>query len=142
MAPSNEQPAMQPPHFSLEDAIRSVILQLPAYKTSTSDESQPRADILLDANENSLGSCLAPRSSLKLATNGHTSPNKHLAYAFFETAALHRYPSCSQWRLKRLIAECKGLPGNDETENHTLCGLISSLRPQACWSRRWCSRYR
>lgn len=47
---------MLPLHFKLVDAIRPNILALPPYCTSTSDEHGARASILLDANENALGS--------------------------------------------------------------------------------------
>ncbi|KAF8542580.1 pyridoxal phosphate-dependent transferase [Trichophaea hybrida] len=101
---------MYPVHFSLENAIRPNVLATPAYITSTSDEVQQRSSILLDANENSLGSCLAPHSH-KLQTNGHTTTATTVAMGFAESAALHRYPSASQSHLKRAIAAWKGLPG-------------------------------
>ncbi|MCJ1248749.1 histidinol-phosphate transaminase [Trapelia coarctata] len=106
---SNAEAAMQPAHFSLEGAIRPKILALPAYVTSTSDEFQPRSTILMDANENSLGSCLTTCPSADLGVDEQVNLNDDLALAFSEITRLHRYPSASQWQLKRSIAEWRGL---------------------------------
>jgi hypothetical protein len=47
----------KPEHFSLERVIRSSILSLKPYRCARDDYDQ---GILLDANENSLGSSLSP----------------------------------------------------------------------------------
>lgn len=106
---SNPEAALQPCHFSLEGAIRPKILALPAYVTSTSDEVQPRSTILMDANENSLGSCITTCSSTELGVDERANLNDDLAFAFSEMTRLHRYPSASQWQLKRSIADWRGL---------------------------------
>ncbi|KAK6832824.1 hypothetical protein RU639_003876 [Aspergillus parasiticus] len=94
---------MKPSHFKLENAIRPNIYALPKYITSTSDEFQARSKILLDANENSLGTCLAPPAK---SSNG-CDPNELLGYIFASTMSLNRYPSASQAQLKSRIAESR-----------------------------------
>ncbi|KAJ9197755.1 hypothetical protein DTO164E3_5609 [Paecilomyces variotii] len=94
---------MKPAHFSLEKAIRPNILVLPKFITSTSDELQARSKILLDANENSFGTCL--ESLTKVNNDGDTD---HLLGSIFAGATpLNRYPSASQAKLKSLIADSK-----------------------------------
>ena len=114
---------MQPPHFSLKTAIRPCILAIPAFVTSTSDTFQPRTGILLDANENSLGSGFA---SFKFSLpeshhDGNCDPDlnekDYLRLDGFTSESesvtvLHRYPSAAQFQLKKLVAESRGLPGN------------------------------
>lgn len=109
---------MQPSHFSLKNTIRPCILAIPAFVTSTSDTFHPRSGILLDANENSLGSGFSSHPLPKSHPSGHIDVDidlndKHyLGLGFTELIALHRYPSASQLHLKQLIAESKGVPGN------------------------------
>lgn len=69
--------------FEINKLIRENIKKLIPY-SSARDEFTGRADIFLDANENSLGSPL---------------PNKY-----------NRYPDPHQWKIKQKIAEIKGVP--------------------------------
>ena len=69
--------------FEINELIRENIKKLIPY-SSARDEFTGRADIFLDANENSLGSPL---------------PNKY-----------NRYPDPHQWKIKQKIAEIKGVP--------------------------------
>jgi len=69
--------------FDLNKLVRENIKKLVPY-SSARDEFTGRADIFLDANENSLGSPL---------------PNKY-----------NRYPDPHQWKIKQKIAEIKGVP--------------------------------
>lgn len=94
---------MKPAHFSLEGAIRPNVIALPKFITSTSDEIQARRKILLDANENSLGTCL--ESLAVMSNNGDTS--SLLGSAPAGAPPLNRYPSASQAKLKGLIADSK-----------------------------------
>ena len=121
---------MQPSHFSLESAIRPYILATPAFVTSCLDKSRPRSGILLDANENSLGSCLAHSSAFEISTNGHTSQYDDLGSAFVGKSTLHRYLSASQWQLKRSIADWRGVPGISHSYNLICKTLIYLLDTQ------------
>ncbi|KAL1885883.1 histidinol-phosphate transaminase [Paecilomyces lecythidis] len=94
---------MKPAHFSLEGAIRPNVIALPKFITSTSDEIQARRKILLDANENSLGTCL--ESLAVMNNNGDTS--SLLGPAPAGAPPLNRYPSASQAKLKGLIVNSK-----------------------------------
>lgn len=94
---------MKPSHFSSEKAIRPNIFALPKYITSTSDEFRERGKILLDANENSLGTCLAPPGKF----NNGWDANELLGFVFAGAASLNRYPSASQAQLKSRIADTK-----------------------------------
>ncbi len=69
--------------FDINKLIRDNIRKLVPY-SSARDEFTGRADIFLDANENSLGSPL---------------PGKY-----------NRYPDPHQWKIKQKIAEIKGVP--------------------------------
>lgn len=97
---------MKPAHFSLEKAIRPNIFALPKYITTTSDEFQERSKILLDANENRLGTCLTPPAKFN---NGCdlSYTNELLGYIFAGATSLNRYPSASQAHLKSRIADAK-----------------------------------
>ncbi|KAJ5516877.1 histidinol-phosphate aminotransferase [Penicillium freii] len=88
------------------NAIRPNIYALPKYIASTSDGFQARSKILLDANENSLGTCLAPPAKF---SNGWdpSCTNELLGYIFAGTTSLNRYPSASQAQLKSHIAESR-----------------------------------
>jgi histidinol-phosphate aminotransferase len=131
---------MLPTHFDLDFSIRPNVRAIPAYITSTSDEHKPRTAILLDANENALGSCLAPTSPYRPqngfykglsscddshmpSTPYHSNGNVFVkngsvksrvaainqqAVKFSESTSLHRYPSASQFQLKRAIADWRG----------------------------------
>ncbi|GAD95956.1 predicted protein [Paecilomyces variotii No. 5] len=94
---------MEPEHFSLEGAIRPNVLALPKFMTSTSDELQARNKILLDANENSQGTCLEHFKDL----NNRLATNSLLSSTDTGAPPLNRYPSASQAKLKSLIADSK-----------------------------------
>ena len=70
-------------NFDLNKLVRDNIKKLVPY-SSARDEFTGRADIFLDANENSLGSPL---------------PKNY-----------NRYPDPHQWKIKQRISEIKGVP--------------------------------
>ena len=89
---------LQPAHFSLDFAIRPNILALPRYITSTSNETQARPEICLDANENSAGSCLASQK-----------PRLKYGQSSVDLSGLNRYPPASQSTLKQRIVQWRQL---------------------------------
>lgn len=82
--------------FSLSRAIRPNILSLVPYRCARDDY---QSGILLDANENALGPCVAIEEEL----------------------SLHRYPDPSHPRIKERIATLRGLPSPD----HVFLGVGS-----------------
>ncbi|KAF2128275.1 PLP-dependent transferase [Dothidotthia symphoricarpi CBS 119687] len=91
--------ALVPSHFSLHFAVRKNILAFPKYVTSTSDDVQERAAVLLDANENSAGSCLAPEAEI-----GGGCPQDTI-----DLSNLNRYPSASHKSLRQRIVQWRRL---------------------------------
>jgi len=87
-----------PPHFSLEPLIRPNILALTPYRCARDDYS---AGVLLDANENAIGSALPADTS--------------------DLADLNRYPSPTHDDLRRSIASFRGVPD----ENWVFLGVGS-----------------
>ncbi|KAG6835104.1 hypothetical protein H0H93_004810 [Arthromyces matolae] len=75
-----------PSQFTLEGVIRPNILALQPYRCARDDY---QSGVLLDANENALGPCIADDEELNL----------------------HRYPDPSHPELKSSIASLRGLPG-------------------------------
>ncbi|WWD15927.1 histidinol-phosphate transaminase [Kwoniella shandongensis] len=89
-----------PAHFDLEPLIRPNILALQPYRCARDDYS---AGILLDANENAIG------SSIPSLANGVASQTLSLL-SDSEIASLNRYPSPTHDELKRSIAKLRGVP--------------------------------
>jgi len=99
-----------PAHFSLEPLIRPNILALQPYRCARDDYS---AGILLDANENAIGSALPALNAVAAETMSLLSST--------ERAALNRYPSPTHDELKRAIALFRGVPD----ENWVFLGVGS-----------------
>ena len=128
----------QPAHFSLESLIRPNILALTPYRCARDDYS---AGVLLDANENAIGSALpalqwtkpktnGTHSQANGNTNGHASSEKDpdaiaaqtlALLSEAEDASLNRYPSPTHDELKRAIAHFRGVPD----ENWVFLGVGS-----------------
>lgn len=79
----------KPAHFQLENVVRPNILALQPYRCARDDYQE---GVLLDANENALGTSIPP------ALNKHT----HLD--------LHRYPDPSLHGVRPRITELRGMP--------------------------------
>ncbi|ORX39885.1 histidinol-phosphate transaminase [Kockovaella imperatae] len=85
-----------PPHFSLERLIRPNILSLEPYRCARDDYSE---GVLLDANENAMGSVLPKKlDPVAAQTLEHVQGD------------LNRYPSPTHDDLKRKIAKFRGVP--------------------------------
>jgi len=99
-----------PSHFSLEPLIRPNILALTPYRCARDDYS---AGVLLDANENAIGSALPDVNPVAAQTLSLLSPS--------EISSLNRYPSPTHDDLKRSIASFRGVPD----ENWVFLGVGS-----------------
>ncbi|KAJ7594615.1 histidinol-phosphate aminotransferase [Mycena floridula] len=95
--PLNSQ---QPAHFDIEKVIRPNILALHPYRCARDDYKD---GILVDANENALGSSIATPDGLTEELN------------------LHRYPDPSHDPIKQRIASLRGITGID----HVFLGVGS-----------------
>ncbi|KAI8816853.1 pyridoxal phosphate-dependent transferase [Fimicolochytrium jonesii] len=94
----------KPHHFSLEAAVRPNILALKPYRCARDDYS---TGILLDANENSFGTCLPPTLAPSLLPS---TPSLLPATSDTPTDThLERYPSPHQPTLKHLISSFRAL---------------------------------
>lgn len=116
----------KPSHFSLESIIRPNILALTPYRCARDDYS---AGVLLDANENAIGSALP---ALKIKTpqepneNGQVDPSAIAQQTLSllsdeEISSLNRYPSPTHDDLKKSIASFRGVPD----ENWVFLGVGS-----------------
>lgn len=105
LAPSSTP--TRPAHFDIERVIRPNILALRPYRCARDDYS---SGILLDANENSLGHSISPRSEgATLQVNGNAPPADDPILGL----DLHRYPDPSHAEIKDHIAKLRGLPSTD-----------------------------
>ena len=107
----------KPAHFSLEPLIRPNILSLEPYRCARDDYSE---GILLDANENAIGSALPFRSSKANGLDPVVSETLSLM-SEQEISSLNRYPSPTHDDLKRKIATFRGVPD----ENWVFLGVGS-----------------
>ena len=114
-----------PSHFDLESIVRSNILALTPYRCARDDYS---AGILLDANENAIGSALPARqSSGSTSTDGSKTDASAIAAQTLslltdeEKLGLNRYPSPTHDDLKAKIASFRGVPD----ENWVFLGVGS-----------------
>src|ERR1041385_7360767 len=82
--------------FNLENLLRANIRNLVPY-SSARDEFKGKAEVYLDANENSFGS---PLGSLPFFRQG-------------QGVSLNRYPDPLQWELKEKISQVKGVPAEN-----------------------------
>ena len=103
-----------PAHFSLEPLIRPNIITLEPYRCARDDYSE---GILLDANENAIGSALPPR---QVKVNGDANSVLDIM-TDQEINSLNRYPSPTHDDLKRRIAKFRGVPD----ENWVFLGVGS-----------------
>lgn len=116
----------KPDHFSLEPLIRPNILALTPYRCARDDYS---AGVLLDANENAIGSALPalkPKSPGQADQDGQVDPTAiaHQTLSLLsdaEISSLNRYPSPTHDDLKRSIASFRGVPD----ENWVFLGVGS-----------------
>ncbi|KAL4892363.1 histidinol-phosphate aminotransferase [Aspergillus ambiguus] len=95
---------LEPSHFSLDFAIRPAVLNAPTYATTTSDQVSKRPAVVLDANENPEGNCLARPRWLSRCL-------PFLRPFGVTLDSLKRYPSSSQRDLKTNIARWRQLDG-------------------------------
>ncbi|KAK0614954.1 pyridoxal phosphate-dependent transferase [Bombardia bombarda] len=94
----------------LQAIFRPNVLLAGKYATPTETQRRPRT--LLDANENSLGSCLVRGSIQSNGKHGtHLTSGLDLAAILFsESLSLHRYPSAAAWEeVKQQIVLSRGL---------------------------------
>src|SRR5712671_5586701 len=125
----------RPAHFDIERVIRPNILSLHPYRCARDDYS---SGILLDANENALGHSIAqvedtPPSTTTVQLNGDAHVDAELDRSFL-SPDIHSYPDPSHPKVKRRIAEVRGLPST----NHTFLDVGSDgvIRPShACLIR-------
>jgi len=93
-------------HFSLEKAIRSNILSLKPYRCARDDYEH---GILLDANENSLGSALSPTQEIEKRVRFEAGSAHQLSAEDggfnIHSLSLHRYPSPSQIPIKQNLCD-------------------------------------
>jgi histidinol-phosphate aminotransferase len=113
LAPSSAP--TRPAHFDIERVIRPNILALRPYRCARDDYS---SGILLDANENSLGHSISPRSE-------DATPQLNGSAALADDPILgldlHRYPDPSHPEIKDRIVKLRGLPSTD----HVFLGVGS-----------------
>ncbi|KAI7945043.1 hypothetical protein MJO28_010738 [Puccinia striiformis f. sp. tritici] len=92
----------QPEHFRLDKVIRPNILSLKPYRCARDDYDH---GILLDANENSLGSALSPTEKV----DQQAIPSQQLSLEHgglnIHSLSLHRYPSPSQIPIKQNLCD-------------------------------------
>jgi len=100
------QAMVYPAHFSLSSVIRPNILALTPYRCARDDYNQ---GILLDANENALGSSISPASTID-SDSVQDIPPELLPTLSLD---LHRYPDPSHPLIKSRIASLRELPSLD-----------------------------
>lgn len=101
--------AHKPAHFKLENLIRPNILSLEPYRCARDDY---QSGILLDANENSLGHSLPPKSVIPHnpgTSNGATSVQSSEAD---DPLSLNRYPDPGLFGIKDSLAQLRGVPND------------------------------
>lgn len=90
-----------PEHFSLQEVIRPNILSLKPYRCARDDY---HSGILLDANENSLGSALA--SAQQVDSDFELLKTETFAsLSNIQSLCLHRYPSPTQLPIKQNLCD-------------------------------------
>ncbi|OAV96028.1 hypothetical protein PTTG_02297 [Puccinia triticina 1-1 BBBD Race 1] len=94
--------AALPEHFSLDRVIRPNILSLTPYRCARDDYDR---GILLDANENSLGSALSPAQDSKKEDVPAQQLSLENGELNIRSLSLHRYPSPSQIPIKRNLCD-------------------------------------
>ncbi|SNX84028.1 probable histidinol-phosphate transaminase [Melanopsichium pennsylvanicum] len=102
--------AHKPAHFSLEHLIRPNILSLEPYRCARDDY---QSGILLDANENSLGHSLPPKSVIPHnpgTSNGGATPVASTESD--DSLSLNRYPDPGLFGIKGSLAELRGVPND------------------------------
>ncbi|SPO29707.1 probable histidinol-phosphate transaminase [Ustilago trichophora] len=103
--------AHKPAHFTLEHLIRPNILSLEPYRCARDDY---QSGILLDANENSLGHSLPPKSSIP-HNPGNPSGSDSTPVAASESddpLSLNRYPDPGLFGIKSSLAQLRDVPNN------------------------------
>lgn len=110
-------PSPLAPHFSLTSLIRPNILSLTPYRCARDDYD---AGILLDANENALGSALTSASTSQKKQAGLVNGNGVRAEnpvpgLDLEKLELHRYPSPLHLPLKQQICDLRNANADDAT---------------------------
>lgn len=101
--------AHKPAHFKLENLIRPNILSLEPYRCARDDY---QSGILLDANENSLGHSLPPKSVIPHnpgTSNGATPVQSNEAD---DPLSLNRYPDPGLFGIKDSLAQLRGVPND------------------------------
>lgn len=102
--------AHKPAHFQLEHLIRPNILSLEPYRCARDDY---QSGILLDANENSLGHSLPPKSVIPHnpgTTNGGATPVQPAEAD--DVLSLNRYPDPGLFGIKDSLAALRGVPND------------------------------
>lgn len=89
---------MSPSNFVLKDVVRPNIWALDPYRCARDDYSE---GILIDANENSFGSCLDYSKDVDFSLP---------AGEIYSDTRLERYPDPHQTNFKELFAKLRGLP--------------------------------
>lgn len=102
--------AHKPAHFKLEHLIRPNILSLEPYRCARDDY---QSGILLDANENSLGHSLPPKSVIPHnpgTSNGAATPVA--AAEADDPLSLNRYPDPGLFGIKDSLAQLRDVPND------------------------------
>ncbi|KAJ1019540.1 hypothetical protein NDA18_006020 [Ustilago nuda] len=101
--------AHKPAHFKLENVIRPNILSLEPYRCARDDY---QSGILLDANENSLGHSLPPKSVIPHNPGRWNGATPVQSSEADDPLSLNRYPDPGLFGIKQSLAELRGLPND------------------------------
>lgn len=101
--------AHKPAHFKLENLIRPNILSLEPYRCARDDY---QSGILLDANENSLGHSLPPKSTIPHNPGTSNGATPVQSAEVDDPLSLNRYPDPGLFGIKDSLAQLRGVPND------------------------------